>query len=1163
MRGNISWQAVLVFSMAVATMVALPAGAASLTWDANGTDPNVGDGAGTWLDADQWWDGGANVTWNNSAPDNAIIGSGGAGGNISLGTVTAGTVLLDNFTGTYTLKDGSLDTSGGITIGPDAGNVNLPLSISGAGGITVNAPVRVNLRDGGKTFSGDLVINAGEVLDYQFNDLGTGNLRLNGGVLVGYWGETMSRTLGTGPGEVQVPGGVSGFSGQGANGSSVRFNNDDNYEVVWGSAEFNPSALVLQSPWANYNGKLTWRNKLDLNGAQRTIAVNKDHEGRLDGYAQMINVIRNSDGNNPAGITKTGPGRLILTSTDNSYDGPTIVNEGILQIGTGWTNSQSIPGGITPSAPGPGSNLVVNDAMIAVWYHFSRPLGTGGTEVQFTGGVAGITQRQGDRPTFNFGSTSTEVVWGTPSFNPDVFVINDVNAGPATSLRWDNPVDLNGADRTIGTYSDVHGATMAKNIRNTAGTAAGLVKTGAGTLTLSATNTYDGGSTINQGKLHFTKLVSMPASGNVAVNDGTTLVINLGGSGEWTAGASGNGTLGGLFAGLGGQSGSTVSYTGNVTLGIVPSGSLTLTSAVGDVGTSLGIDHAGSGTLELAGNNTYSGDTVVTGGGALILSGDNSGAAGDMRISNGYLNVGADMAGATAGQVRFESNGTDPAILQASGTLDVTTGSGGDVYWPGSAGGFAATDSALTVTFNGGVDASWRGYPGFGGDNKPQLGSPTSTAPVTVTNNLSTGWSDSIRLFDNPNSSADISILAGDITDHSAHTHSINGSGTLWLQGTNDLKTGTLQLNNGVILRAVDGVGLPTAAKLYFNNGVLESSGTFTRDIDNSAGNVYWNNNGGFAAYGGALNVNLEGGVDLDWSSSTVGFNNKGTLYLGSPTADNVVTLQNNIALNGDRTITVNDNPDSSADYAVISGSISDGSGNRNLTKNGSGTLLLNGDNTYTGDTIINAGTLVIDGDGAAAFGAVTVKSDATLGGDGTIGGAVTVEAGGSLLWDFDGATGTTLDLLDSLQLDSGWELTLSGTGSPSGNYTLLTFDSFSGTFEDPANMDYGATGWSDASVALVGNAIMLSFGSNGDADGDGDVDAADYIALKTNMGQATGATQAEGDFDGDGDVDWYDLQILQDNYGAGSAASGTIPEPATLGLLAFGALAVIRRRRG
>ena len=94
--------------------------AATLTWDHN-ADGTASDGTGTWLDANQWVDSVPNpATWNNGTPDNAVIGSGGAGDTITLGTVTADTVLLDNFTGTYTLSGGSLAQSGGIMIGTTA-----------------------------------------------------------------------------------------------------------------------------------------------------------------------------------------------------------------------------------------------------------------------------------------------------------------------------------------------------------------------------------------------------------------------------------------------------------------------------------------------------------------------------------------------------------------------------------------------------------------------------------------------------------------------------------------------------------------------------------------------------------------------------------------------------------------------------------------------------------------------------------------------------------------------------------------------------------------------------------------------------------------------------------------------------------------------------------
>jgi len=81
-----------------------------------------------------------------------------------------------------------------------------------------------------------------------------------------------------------------------------------------------------------------------------------------------------------------------------------------------------------------------------------------------------------------------------------------------------------------------------------------------------------------------------------------------------------------------------------------------------------------------------------------------------------------------------------------------------------------------------------------------------------------------------------------------------------------------------------------------------------------------------------------------------------------------------------------------------------------------------------------------------------------------------------------------------------------------------------------------------------------------GDANGDGVVDAADYIILKRNFGQSANSGPLYGDFDNSGATDWDDLQTLIGALGGG--AQTTIPEPATLALLAMGALAAIRRRR-
>ena len=99
-----------------------------------------------------------------------------------------------------------------------------------------------------------------------------------------------------------------------------------------------------------------------------------------------------------------------------------------------------------------------------------------------------------------------------------------------------------------------------------------------------------------------------------------------------------------------------------------------------------------------------------------------------------------------------------------------------------------------------------------------------------------------------------------------------------------------------------------------------------------------------------------------------------------------------------------------------------------------------------------------------------------------------------------------------------------------------------------------------------------------GDTDGDGDVDAEDYLQVKLNLGTPAGASWAMGDFDGDHDVDGYDLFAIETNFGltttphsfldpavlsAGAVGiDGAVPAPAGAALLAAGALGLLRRRR-
>ena len=111
--------------------------------------------------------------------------------------------------------------------------------------------------------------------------------------------------------------------------------------------------------------------------------------------------------------------------------------------------------------------------------------------------------------------------------------------------------------------------------------------------------------------------------------------------------------------------------------------------------------------------------------------------------------------------------------------------------------------------------------------------------------------------------------------------------------------------------------------------------------------------------------------------------------------------LTNSITPSTNRNFTINAGKTGTIDVAsalttlTMSGGSAATSGQ--LIKAGLGTLVLSGPNLHTGGTTVSAGTLLVINPGSLAAGAVTVASGAALGGDGTIGGSVSVASGGTL----------------------------------------------------------------------------------------------------------------------------------------------------------------------
>ena len=127
-------------------------------------------------------------------------------------------------------------------------------------------------------------------------------------------------------------------------------------------------------------------------------------------------------------------------------------------------------------------------------------------------------------------------------------------------------------------------------------------------------------------------------------------------------------------------------------------------------------------------------------------------------------------------------------------------------------------------------------------------------------------------------------------------------------------------------------------------------------------------------------------------------------------------------------------------DTGTISGAISDGGHGFALEKIGAGTLTLTGANSYTGGTLVSAGTLRVNGNQGAATGLTSVASGATLGGSGTIGGSVVIDNGGILA---PGNSPGTLTISGDLTLNAGSLI----------NYELGQANVAGGSFNDLASV--------------------------------------------------------------------------------------------------------------
>jgi outer membrane autotransporter protein len=410
------------------------------------------------------------------------------------------------------------------------------------------------------------------------------------------------------------------------------------------------------------------------------------------------------------------------------------------------------------------------------------------------------------------------------------------------------------------------------------------------------------------------------------------------------------------------------------------------------------------------GSGNASAFRITVGAGlALIISGD--GITNNSGTTQTLVASGVAGPAPSPGAIEFRGTSTagDATLIANSGS---NGGLGGTIFFEGESTGGTAR---VQVFGNGNLDISLHVTPSvtigsIEGDGDVFLGANNLTVG---SNNLSTLLSGVIQ-------------DGGFVPDTGGSLAKI-GTGTLTLSGTNTytgfttVSAGILNIQNGSALGSTfNGTFVGSGATLQLQGGI--SVGTEELTI-NGAGATGQNgalvNVSGTNNYGGLLTLASDSTISSD--SGTLNLTNTGTITSFTSGEGFGLTL----AGAGDGTIS-----------SII------GTGTGTLTKNGAGTWTLFGENTYTGATIVDAGTLLVDGSLAAAS-AVTVNSGATLGGTGTAAGAVAIADGGTLApGDSPGTPGTftvgSLSLSNASLLN--YELGTPGViGSGTNDLTIVT----------------------------------------------------------------------------------------------------------------------------